>query len=75
MGKYIYFNSTRTGLMQVYGMKPDGSQQEQVVTNDEYATLVPRTSLQMEMELSSPFFLKDAILRIIILLQTRLHRD
>jgi hypothetical protein len=32
-GKYIYFNSTRTGLMQLWRMKPDGSDQEQV-TND-----------------------------------------
>ena len=32
-GKYIYFNSTRTGLMQLWRMKPDGSEQEQV-TND-----------------------------------------
>jgi TolB protein len=34
-GKYIYFNSTRTGLMQLWRMKPDGSEQEQV-TNDEF---------------------------------------
>jgi Tol biopolymer transport system component len=29
-GKYIYFNSTRTGFMQIWRMKPDGSDQEQV---------------------------------------------
>ena len=34
-GKYIYFNSTRTGLMQIWRMKPDGSGQEQV-TFDAY---------------------------------------
>lgn len=34
-GKYIYFNSTRTGLMQLWRMKPDGSDQE-MVTNDEF---------------------------------------
>ena len=34
-GKYIYFNSTRTGLMQLWRMKPDGSGQEQL-TSDEY---------------------------------------
>lgn len=34
-GKYIYFNSTRTGLMQIWRMKPDGAEQEQV-THDEY---------------------------------------
>lgn len=32
-GKYIYFNSVRSGSMQIWRMKPDGSQQEQV-TND-----------------------------------------
>lgn len=34
-GKYIYFNSVRSGLMQIWRMKPDGSDQEQV-TNDDY---------------------------------------
>jgi len=34
-GKYIYFNSVRTGLMQIWRMKPDGSEQEQV-TNDQF---------------------------------------
>jgi TolB protein len=34
-GQYIYFNSVRSGLMQIWRMKPDGSGQEQV-TNDDY---------------------------------------
>ncbi len=34
-GEYIYFNSVRTGLMQIWRMKPDGSGQEQV-TFDNY---------------------------------------
>ena len=34
-GKYIYFNSVRSGSMQIWRMKPDGSSQEQV-TNDEF---------------------------------------
>jgi TolB protein len=34
-GKWIYFNSHRTGRMHLYRMKPDGSGQEQL-TNDEY---------------------------------------
>ncbi len=34
-GRYIYFNSTRTGLMQLWRMRPDGSNQEQV-TSDEF---------------------------------------
>ncbi len=34
-GKYIYFNSVRSGTMQIWRMAPDGSNQEQV-TFDEY---------------------------------------
>ena len=34
-GQYIYFNSVRTGLMQIWRMKPDGSEQTQI-TNDKY---------------------------------------
>jgi TolB protein len=34
-GKWVYFNSHRTGRMHLYRMKPDGSDQEQL-TNDEY---------------------------------------
>ena len=42
-GKYVYFNSTRTGLMQIWRMKPDGTDQEQV-TNDEYNNWFPHVS-------------------------------
>ena len=34
-GKYIYYNATTTGTMQIWRMKPDGSGQEQI-TFDEY---------------------------------------
>ena len=34
-GQYIYFNSVRTGLMQIWRMKPDGSEQTQI-TSDAY---------------------------------------
>jgi TolB protein len=33
-GKHIYFNSSRTGRMQIWRMKPDGSDQEQVTHDD-----------------------------------------
>jgi len=33
-GKYIYFNSERTGHMQIWRMKADGSEQEQVFSDD-----------------------------------------
>lgn len=42
-GKYIYYNSTRTGLMQLWRMKPDGSAQEQL-TNDEFNNWFPHVS-------------------------------
>lgn len=42
-GKYIYFNSVRTGTMQLWRMKPDGSDEEQV-TFDEYNNWFPHIS-------------------------------
>lgn len=42
-GKYIYFNSSRTGTMQIWRMKPDGSDQEQL-TFDEYNDWFPHVS-------------------------------
>ena len=33
-GRYIYFNSSRTGRMQIWRMKPDGTDQEQVTSDD-----------------------------------------
>jgi Tol biopolymer transport system component len=33
-GKYIYFNSERTGHMQIWRMRADGSEQEQVTIDD-----------------------------------------
>jgi TolB protein len=33
-GQYIYFNSVRSGLMQIWRMKPDGSGQEQVTKDN-----------------------------------------
>jgi len=35
-GAHIYFNSIRSGLMQIWRMKPDGSGQEQVTPDDGY---------------------------------------
>jgi len=42
-GKYIYFNSVRTGTMQIWRMRPDGSHPEQV-TFDEYNDWFPHIS-------------------------------
>jgi TolB protein len=42
-GKYIYFNSVRTGTMQIWRMLPDGSNPEQV-TFDEYNDWFPHIS-------------------------------
>ncbi|MCI0515733.1 hypothetical protein L0128_21170 [candidate division KSB1 bacterium] len=35
-GQYIYFNSVRTGLMKIWRMRPDGTQQEQVTFDADY---------------------------------------
>jgi TolB protein len=42
-GKYIYFNASFSGTMQLWRMKPDGSAQEQV-TFDEYNDWFPHIS-------------------------------
>jgi len=42
-GKFIYFNSVRSGTMQIWRMKPDGSGQEQL-TNDGLNNWFPHIS-------------------------------
>lgn len=42
-GRYIYFNSVRTGKMQIWRMKPDGNEQQQI-TFDEYNNWFPHPS-------------------------------
>lgn len=42
-GKWIYFNGNATGTMQIWRMKPDGSQKEQM-TFDEYNNWFPHLS-------------------------------
>ena len=42
-GRYIYFNSVRSGTMQIWRMKPDGSEPEQI-TNDEFNNWFPHIS-------------------------------
>lgn len=42
-GQWIYFNSSRSGLMQLWRMRPDGTGQEQV-TNDEWNNWFPHLS-------------------------------
>ncbi len=42
-GKYIYFNSVRTGTMKIWRMQPDGSAQEQI-SFDEYNDWFPHIS-------------------------------
>lgn len=42
-GKYIYFNSVRSGKMQIWRMQPDGSNPEQI-TNDELNNWFPHVS-------------------------------
>jgi TolB protein len=42
-GKYIYFNSVRSGTMQIWRMKPDGKDPEQL-TNDDWNNWFPHVS-------------------------------
>lgn len=42
-GKYIYYNATETGTMQIWRMKPDGTSKEQL-TFDEYNNWFPHIS-------------------------------
>jgi len=42
-GKFIYFNSTRSGAMQLWRMKPDGTAPEQI-TKDEFNNWFPHIS-------------------------------
>ncbi len=42
-GRYIYYNSTRSGTMQLWRMKPDGTEQEQI-TDDVYNNWFPHIS-------------------------------
>lgn len=42
-GQYIYFNSFRTGRMQIWRMRADGSQAEQI-TRDQYSNWFPHLS-------------------------------
>ena len=42
-GQYIYFNSSRTGVMQIWRMRPDGTGQQQV-TNDRFNNWFPHIS-------------------------------
>lgn len=43
-GEYIWFNSVRTGLMQAWRMKADGSEQTQITFDTEWNTWFPHIS-------------------------------
>jgi Tol biopolymer transport system component len=43
-GKHIWFNSTRTGLMQVWRMKADGAEQTQMTFDEDYNSWFPHVS-------------------------------
>ena len=43
-GKYIWFNSVRSGLMQVWRMKPDGSDQRQMTFDEDLNSWFPHVS-------------------------------
>ncbi|MEX2464095.1 MAG: hypothetical protein WD513_07340 [Balneolaceae bacterium] len=43
-GEYIYFNSNRTGTMQLWRMKPDGSEQTQLTFDENFNDWFPHIS-------------------------------
>lgn len=43
-GNYIFFNSNRSGAMQIWRMKPDGSEQKQITFDEEYNDWFPHIS-------------------------------
>jgi Tol biopolymer transport system component len=43
-GAWIYFNSERTGVMRIWRMRPDGTDQQQVTRDEEYADWFPHPS-------------------------------
>lgn len=43
-GEYIWFNSVRSGLMQAWRMKPDGSEQTQMTFDENWNTWFPHIS-------------------------------
>lgn len=43
-GKHIWFNSSRTGQMQVWRMKPDGTEQTQLTFDGDYQSWFPHVS-------------------------------
>ena len=73
-GKFIYFNSVRTGTMQIWRMKTDGSEQEPV-TADEFNNWFPHVSpngrsmvfLSYEKDVTGHPENKDVTLRIMSL--------
>lgn len=47
-GEYIYFNSVRTGRMQAWRMKADGSKQEQLTFDEHWNTWFPHISPDLQ---------------------------
>ena len=47
-GEYIWFNSVRSGMMQVYRMKADGSEQTRMTHDDEWNIWFPHISPDRE---------------------------
>lgn len=71
-GCHIYFNSERIGVMRIWRMRPDGSGQEQVTFDEQYADWFPHPSpdgkwlvwLSYEASVKGHPANKDVVLRI-----------
>lgn len=79
-GQWIYFNSKRSGAMQVWRMHPDGTGTEQV-TKDAMANWFPRPSpdgarllvLSCDPSLAAPPATPEALLRVVTLIDGRVQ--
>jgi TolB protein len=79
-GKKIYFNSIRSGLMQIWRMNPDGSGQEQVTPDDNFNNWFPHLSpdgtrmvfLTYERDVTGHPENKDVMLRMMTLATGRI---
>ncbi len=58
-GQYIWFNSSRTGLMQVWKMKIDGSEQTQVTFDERYNSWFPHISPNGEQVVFISYYKED----------------
>lgn len=60
-GQYIWFNSVRSGLMQAWRMKADGSEQTQMTFDEDWNTWFPHISPNGELIVSLAYHKSDVL--------------